>query len=151
MLDESVIYGACETAARVVRTDPEAGRRFLRTGPVPCGMELSHKLADQLQQLHLRLPNKGHFLLLSQFQDLAPEDCARLKKKYGIKPDAHECMLAALGRWHLKPDLGDRARGLVSGSEVLRVQALLRLCSKWRRSATARTDDSSGESSASGA
>lgn len=144
MLDESVIYGACETAARVVRTDPEAAQRFLRTGPAPCGMELSRKLADNLQKLHLRLPNKGHFLLLSQFQDLPPDECLRLKKKYGIQPEAHECMLAAIGRWHLKPDLSERARGLVSGSEVLRIQALLRLCSKWRRSTVARTDDASG-------
>jgi hypothetical protein len=141
LVDESVIYGVCESAARVIRTDPEAALRFLRTGPAPWGATLNHKLADQLQKLHLDLPNQGHFLLLSQFQDLAPEESIRMKKKYGIRPEACECMFEALGRWHLKHDLGDRARGVVSQVEVSRIHALLRLASKWKRIATPASDD----------
>lgn len=127
LIDESIIYASCETAARVIRTDPEGARRFLRSGPHACSQDLNQSLADELQRLHLDLPNEAHFLLLSQFQDLPPEDTQMMKKKYGIVPGACDCMFEALGRWHLRPDLPDRARGLVTSAELSKIHALLRL------------------------
>src|SRR5436190_8698487 len=52
LMDEAVIYAACETAARLVKSDGKSIRRFLRGGPRPLFPVLDERLAESLHALH---------------------------------------------------------------------------------------------------
>lgn len=125
LLDESVIYAACETAAVIVRASRKRAEHVLRQGPVQLNLQLSTTSADQLQQLHLDLGNEGQFLLLSQFQDMTPDEAAPLKQQYGIPADACQCMLNALSRWHVDCDVFAYSRGLLTPTEAEQAASLL--------------------------
>lgn len=125
LLDESVIYAACETAAIIVRAARERAQRVLKLGPVRFQTRLSVQSADALQQLHLSLGNEGQFLMLSQFQDIPPDEAAPLKRQYGIPDGACRCMLEALSRWHVQCDVAAYSRGLLTPQEAERAARLL--------------------------
>ncbi|MCA9080915.1 MAG: hypothetical protein KDA58_10180 [Planctomycetaceae bacterium] len=130
LVDESILYAACETAAQVVRTDPQSARRLLQEGPSPCFAEVNAALADRLQKLHLSCAHEGHFLLLSQFQDIPPHEADELKSRYGLTPYADECMFDLLGRFRVSPQIAERARGLLTPKEVRQMFGILRLATK---------------------
>lgn len=125
LIDESVVYSVCETAARVIRTEPEIARRFLARGPQTWTAELNSKAADSLQKLHLNFARDGLFLMLSQFQDIPPRDAVPLKEKYGIRSSACECLFDVLGRWYASPDLLTRTPGLLTRVETEQLGSLL--------------------------
>lgn len=117
LVDEAVLYAACETAARIVETDDELLTHFLTSGPRPVSTQWNGTLADELRFLHLSLPNEGEFLLISQFQDVPPDEGARLKAKFGINQPACEDLFSVLGRWHVSPEFRDNSIGLLSRAE----------------------------------
>ena len=125
LLDESVVYAACETAARLIRTEPDVARRFLHRGPVQCGSLLDIHLADQLQHLHLSFAQEGLFLLLSQFQDIPPLEAVPLKRDHGLQDDAADCLFDVLGRWYLTPQVLTHATGLLTRVETEQMGVLL--------------------------
>ncbi len=127
LVDQSVLYAACETAVQVVRTDPMSARRILNSGPVPCRVDVNGALADRLQQAHLSCTRKGDFLLLSQFQDIPPAEAATLKREYGIDDETTECMFELLSRYRVSPLMAERARGLLTPNEIRQVFGTLRL------------------------
>jgi len=125
LLDESVVYAACEAAARLIRSEPEVARRFLNRGPIHCSSVLNVQLADQLQQLHLNFAQEGLFLLLSQFQDIPPLEAVPLKRDQGISEGATDCLFDVLGRWHLSWDALTHANGLLTRVETEQLGSLL--------------------------
>jgi len=125
LLDEGVVYAACETAARLIRTEPDVARRFLNRGPIHCSSILNGQLADQLQQLHLKFSHEGLFLLLSQFQDISPLEAVPLKRDHGISETATDCLFDVLGRWYISPELLTRANGLLTRVETEQMGSLL--------------------------
>jgi len=125
MLDEAVLYAVSETAANVIRNETTTAKQFMQQGPVPFSARVNYDFADQLQKLHLGFDNPGNYLLLSQFQDMAPDEADELKQKYGIDPAACECLFDALCRWYVSPDVLDHTPGLLTENESVQVRDLL--------------------------
>jgi hypothetical protein len=127
LVDEAVLYAACETGARIAESDEEFLKRFLGSGPrlLPSGWNGS--LADELRFLHLNLPNDGNFLLISQFQDVAPCEAGRLKESFGLEASGCDELFDVLGRWHISGRFRDNATGLLDSAELEIAQSILGL------------------------
>jgi hypothetical protein len=126
LVDESVIYAVCETAARLIYSDRPACCRFLTSGPRRVERPVDPHLAQQIQALHLDLANEGDFLLISQFQDIPPNEARPLKQKFQFDEAGCEVMFELLGRWHVAPDFEGRAEGLLTLAETARAIELFR-------------------------
>ncbi|MEI8017847.1 MAG: hypothetical protein WCH39_06565 [Schlesneria sp.] len=127
LIDESVIYAACEMTARAIENDPESVLRSLVGGPENVSVPLDSYLAREIRLLYLELPNDCDFLLVSQFLDLDPEDAIDQKLQMGIDPNRMLPMFEALGRWHISPQMIGCLRGLLSEVESARVATILRV------------------------
>ena len=127
LIDESVIYAACEMTARAIENDPDSVLRLLVGGPVNVAVPLDSYLAREIRLLYLELPNDCDFLLVSQFLDLDPEDAIDQKLQMGINPNRMLPMFEALGRWHISPQMIGCLRGLLCEAESARVATILRV------------------------
>ena len=127
LIDESVIYAACEVTARAVENDPESVLRSLIDGPVKVTVPLDSYFAREIRLLYLELPNDCDFLLVSQFLDLDPEDAIDQKLQLGLDPNRMLPMFEALGRWHISPQIIGCLRGLLTEAELARVATILRV------------------------
>lgn len=125
LVDESVVYAVCETASRIVENDPETLDRLLTGGPLDVDVTLDHMLASELRSLHLNLSNEGDFLMVSQFEDMPPEDAARLKQKFDIDEAALEPLFDLLGHWLMSVDFIPNLAGLLTGREIVKAVKLL--------------------------
>ena len=119
VLDEAVLYAACETAGRLCAEEPGVVEEYLAGGPIDVTLGVDGVLAGELRQLHLNLAGEGDFLTISQFEDYPPEDGRKLKEKLGVDPDRLEPLFEALGRWHISEDFLGNLSGLMTGMEVL--------------------------------
>ena len=120
LVDESVVYAACETSARIVEEDPEIVKRFLKGGPLDAEFTVDHLLATELRSLHLNLSNEGDFLILSQFEDTPPDEARQLKQEFNLDPRKLETMFDVLGRWAVSPEFLNNLSGLLTEHEVLK-------------------------------
>lgn len=118
LVDESVLYAVCETSARVIRGEPDLVNRWLSKGPRLTDLKVTPLLADQIQSLHLEMTNDGDFLLISQFQDIPPDEANSLKAKFDLDQDACQALFDLLGRWHVSPEFAQRGAGLVTSREM---------------------------------
>ena len=121
LIDEAVLYAACETAARLIEVDPDTAARLIEGGPIVHSPPLSESLAERLRRLHLELDNDGDFLLVSQFEDVSPDDAAPLKDKFGLTGQRTDALFDAVSRWRMKADWPQRAAGLLTQQERTRV------------------------------
>lgn len=127
LIEESVIYAACESTARLIEKTPELVVRLLSGGPLDVNFPLDSYLARELRLLYLELPNDGDFLLISQFLDLAPEESTDQKLQMGVDPTRLEPLFDVLGRWHASPEMTRRLKGLMSETEIARVATILKV------------------------
>jgi hypothetical protein len=127
VLDESVIYAACETAARMVETEPEAARTFLLSGPEAVSHSVNRRLAVELRTLHLGLPNDGDFLMISQFEDIPPDEARALKREFGLDEARLEPLFETLAHWHPSAAFGSSVDGLLTAGEIERLGTEFRL------------------------
>lgn len=127
LVEESVIYAACELTARLIEQSPEAVVQLLRGGPLDLSFPLDSYLARELRLLYLELPNEGDFLLVSQFLDLEPEDSTDQKLQMGVDPIRLTPMFDVLGRWNASPEMAGCLKGLLTEGETARVAAILRV------------------------
>ena len=127
LLEESVIYAACELTARLIEKDPEAVVRLLSGGPIDMSFPIDAFLARELRLLYLELPNDGDFLLINQFLDLEPDESIDQKIQMGVDPTRMGPMFEVLGRWHASPELTGRLKGLLTEAESVRVATILRV------------------------
>uniref|UniRef100_A0A7C2K1M2 Uncharacterized protein n=1 Tax=Schlesneria paludicola TaxID=360056 RepID=A0A7C2K1M2_9PLAN len=118
LIDESVLYAACEFAASLAEHRPERVTWCLRGGPLDVTVPVDETLAGELRGLYLQLSNDGDFLLIGQLLDLPPEEATEWKQKLGLDPARLELLFDVLGRWHPSPDLVGNLHGLVSVSEA---------------------------------
>jgi hypothetical protein len=125
LVDEAVIYAVCETAARVVEQDPVSVTRYLKGGPLDALVPVDHHLASEIRNLHLRLKNDGDFLLISQFLDIEPVECRRLKKQFGMAIEKTDPLFDVLGRWTMSAGFPHNLRGLLTDREAARLPAIL--------------------------
>lgn len=127
LVEESVIYAACELTSRMVEKDPESVIRLLRGGPLDLTIPLDSYLARELRLLYLELPNDGDFLLISQFLDLNPDASTDQKLQMGVDPTRLGPMFDVLGRWHVSSQMTGWLRGLLTESESARVATILQV------------------------
>lgn len=127
LVEESVIYAACELTARLIEKDPSSVVRLLSGGPLDMSFPLDSYLARELRLLYLEMPNDGDFLLISQFLDMNPDDSIDQKLQMGIDVTRLEPMFDVLGRWHVSPEMTGRLKGLLTEVETLRVATILRV------------------------
>lgn len=120
LLDESVIYAVCETAARIAEDEPTVITHGLITGPKTTHIKVDAFLSGELRNLHLRLANEGDFLLISQFEDMNPEDASDLKTQFGLDESRFEEMFEVLGRWNVDPGMSTNLKGLLTEREIVR-------------------------------
>ena len=125
LADESVIYAVCETAARIVSVDAKTARRYMRNGPREVHHDFDPRLSDTLQAFHLNLPNEGDFLLISQFQDMSPDEANPLKQKFGMSLVACDVMFEMLSRWHISSEFAMNSVGLLASGELARTLVTL--------------------------
>lgn len=118
LLDESVLYAVCETAARLVDYDTTAFVNQLRGGPVDLSVPIDAGLSRDLRMLYLELPNDADFLLVSQFLDLEPAESVHQKLEMGVDPKRLEVLFDILGRWHVSPQFSQRLQGLLTDAEL---------------------------------
>lgn len=120
LVDESVIYAVCETAARIAEDEPTVITHGLITGPKQTHIKVDSFLAGELRNIHLGLANEGDFLLISQFEDMDPDDAADLKIQFGLEDYRFDEMFDLLGRWIVEPGMGASLKGLLTEREIAR-------------------------------
>ena len=125
LLDAAILYAACETGANLIEADPEIVPDFLRGGPLQLDLPVTIELADSLRELHLNLAGDGEFLVLSQFEDLAPRHAAPLKLRYNLTPERIQPLFDVLTRWYLTPEFLGSLTGLLTKHEVLKTVRIL--------------------------
>lgn len=125
LVDESVIYAVCETAARIAEDDPTIVTHAVLTGPLQVTVPVDQFLAGEFRNLHLKMANEGDFLLLSQFEDLPPDDASDFKQQYRLDGTRAEAMFDVLGQWNIAPNFGNRISGLVTERELVRASYVL--------------------------
>ncbi len=125
LVDEGVVYAACETAARIVENEPDSIPRYVDCGPLDVHIEIDHFLASELRNLHLSLSNEGDFLLISQFEDMHPDESRRLKKQFNLEEDELEAMFEVLGWWYVSADLMRNLDGLLTEREIVRAVTII--------------------------
>lgn len=123
LVDESVLYAVCETAARVAEQESPQFTGWAKQGPRRLSMAAAAGLPAKLRQVHLALPNEGDFLLISQFEDLPPFEALSLKAEFGLEPSKCDALFEVLGRWHVSPGFAGRLSGLLTDREI--AQAVL--------------------------
>ena len=129
LVDESVIYAACETTAQLIENEPQTVTQLLAGGPLDSKIAVNSYLARELRSLYLSLPNDGDFLIVSQFLDIDPEDAIDQKLQMGIDPNRMTAMFDVLGRWHPSPEISDNLSGLLSEREIDDTSNVLRVLS----------------------
>ena len=125
LLDECVLYAACETTARVVDEQPREFAQFLKGGPMQFAVTPDQWLVSRIRSLHLSMPIDGDFLAISQFEDMPPEESKKHKRRLGLNEDRLESMFEVLGRWHVSPNFKSNLSLLLSNAEIERVQQVL--------------------------
>ncbi|ADG67593.1 hypothetical protein Plim_1763 [Planctopirus limnophila DSM 3776] len=125
LLDEAILYAACESAASLLEHDPHAVPLHLKGGPLDVTFPVDESLSAEIRKLYLDLPSEGDYLLIGQFLDVPPEECRKLKKKFGLRSIETEELFDLLGRWTIQPAMNDRLAGLLSPHEISRLRKIL--------------------------
>ena len=125
LIDESIVYAICETAARIAEAEPTVITHCMITGPRQCHVLVDSFLAGELRNLHLSLSNEGDFLLVSQFEDMDPDEAWDLKMQFGLEDWRISELFDALGQWHIEPGMATRLTGLVTDRESTRVEYVI--------------------------
>lgn len=119
LMDESVIYAACERAAWCLEYEsPAIVQRYLQGGPQSVDHSHSKEWAEMFRKLHLGVTSDADFLLISQFEDIPPVVASEMKDECGLDPSRVEPLFAALGEWHPAPEMRTRLSGLFTKREV---------------------------------
>jgi len=119
LLDESVIYAACERAAWCLENEsPAIIKRYLQGGPQIIDWSRLEEWADMFRKLHLGVSADADFLLISQFEDMPPVVAAEIKEEWSVAPSLIEPLFEALGEWHPSPEMRNRLSGLLTKREI---------------------------------
>ncbi len=118
LVDEAVIFAACETAARMARNNSEEFAEVLELGPQRLVRGVDDGLAEAMKQLPMALDGEGDFLVLSQFEDMPPDDARRIKNEMCLEEERLEELFDVLGQWTITPGFEERLQGLLSRQEI---------------------------------
>jgi hypothetical protein len=125
LVDESVLYAACETSARILEHIPELFHSFTETGPVRFLNQPDKLMIRDLRAIHLDLANEGDFLLISQFLDLCPTEARKYKKQFRMSEFCIEPLFDVLALWHCIPGIEQKFTGLFTPDELQELMPVL--------------------------
>ena len=125
LVDEAVVYATCETAARISEREPTVITHCLISGTMNANISVDELLPTELRNLHLSLSNEGDFLLISQFEDMHPDEARDLKQQFKLDESRLKVMFDALGRWTISKRFFKNLNGLLSDREIARTAAVL--------------------------
>ncbi len=125
LIDESVMYAVCETAANLADDHPTVITHAIISGPQSVSIAVDGALADSFRRLHLSLPSEGDFLLISQFEDMAPDDADEAKEQLCFDTVRQTELFDVLGRWVVSHDLFADLEGLLTEREIARTNEIL--------------------------
>jgi hypothetical protein len=103
-----------------VEQDPNVIGRYLAGGPQSVALKVDQSLAAELRALHLNLASDGDFLMISQFEDMPPDEAAESKRQFGLDDNRFEVMFEALGRWSMSARFLTDLCGLMTKEEIVR-------------------------------
>ncbi|MDB4614083.1 hypothetical protein OAH18_00185 [bacterium] len=118
LIDEAVLYAACETTARLVDEQPNELQRYLDNGPMRFSLKLDQWLVSRVRALHLSLPIEGDFLAISQFEDMPPEEAKQFKSKLGLDQTRLDSLFDLLGRWQVSNRFEHNLKHLLTDREI---------------------------------
>ena len=118
LVDEAVIFAACETAAQIARDDANQLSELLERGPQRLLRGVHDGLAEAMKQLHMALDCEGDFLVVSQFEDLPPGEANKLKHEMCLEQERLDDLFDVLSRWRVTPGFETRLGGLLSLQEI---------------------------------
>lgn len=133
LVDESVLYAVCETAARMLEQIPELFHSFTETGPVKFLTLPDKTTVHELRAIHLDLANEGDFLLVSQFLDLDPVEASNYKKQFRMSEQYLEPLFDVLGQWQIPADTATRLHGLFHEDELAELMPILKTATSGTR------------------
>ncbi len=125
MLDECVIYSACQATMKLLQKNRRMIRHFLKHGPRAVDDQIVS--LDQLEEVQLSGTSGEEFLLLTHFLDVPPRDARVLRAEIGIRDEDLVPMFEAFSRWHVRPEFRANAAELLTPIEILRASALLKV------------------------
>jgi hypothetical protein len=83
-------------------------------------LKADQALAAELRALHLNLASDGDFLMISQFEDMPPDEAKESKRQFGLDDDRFEVMFDVLGRWAMSVSFLSNLCGLMTKEEIVR-------------------------------
>jgi len=119
LLDESVIYAACERAAWCLENEsPAIIKRYLNGGPLTVDQMPGPHWADDFRELHLTVSADADFLMISQFEDMPPAVAAATRERWGVDSSRITPLIEALGEWNPSPEMRTHLAGLLTRREI---------------------------------
>lgn len=127
LLDESVIFAACERAAWCLENESFAViQQYLQGGPVTTERRIDPMWSREIRELHQEIGGEADFLLLGQFEDLPPWMAEEMREECGVTGRDLEPLFEALGRWHPSSEMNRHLAGLLTEREIELVSELFR-------------------------
>jgi hypothetical protein len=115
LLDEAVLYAACETAADLAEEE-EWCRVLLRRGPRR--VKVTARTPDQLLELFYEFWGDTDWTLIEAYQDVSPERMRALLDVLDVDEGDVRQFYDALGRGRVSPALAGNLEGLLTPAEV---------------------------------
>ena len=119
IIDEAVIYAVCERSAWSMENESRGViERYLLRGPDCKELVPERSWSADFRRLHAELSTDADFLLISQLEDLPPQEASKLKKQWGMDSVDLEPLFDCQSRWFPSPSLRENLTGLLSHQEI---------------------------------
>lgn len=125
LLDAAVLYAVCTTASRIATDLPELVIPFLRAGPRNPSPRAIRKAMGQMDDLFEEFWDDHDFLMISDLQDLHPDQAEILKLQLGLSAEYIQPLYDALGRGRVSGDVSANLQGLLTDEEIKEAMSLL--------------------------
>jgi len=126
LLDAAVLYAVCTTASRFATDSPELVIPFLKAGPRNPSPRAIRKALRKVDDLFEEFWDDQDFLMISDFQDVPPDQARQLKLQLGLSDEYLQPLYDALGRGRVSGDVSVNLQGLLTDEEIQDAVTLLR-------------------------
>ncbi|MBP90282.1 MAG: hypothetical protein CMJ64_26855 [Planctomycetaceae bacterium] len=126
LLDAAIIYAACTTASRLATDSPELVIPFLVAGPRNPTPRALQKAQGKMDDLFDEFWDDQDFLMVSDFQDMHPDQARQLKQQLGLPDEYLQPLYDALGRGRVSGAISANLQGLLTDEEIQDALPLIR-------------------------
>ena len=118
LLDAAIVYGACETAARIISDMPDLAAAWLKDGPRKVNPRILRRAHVRLEQMFEQFWDDRDFLLIDDLLDKPPDEVRMLKQLLRLPDELIQPMYDALGRGRVSPEVDANLEGLLTADEI---------------------------------